>query len=72
MSRKTEGMTEYSDEIKGDRGNYERAVRFDAKDGYVGITQWIDSHIDHILLSPGQFASLLKWHKRVSGSPASE
>ena len=54
-------VTRYSVKIKGDRGNYYWAVRFDMTDGgYLGITQYDENGElkDRVLLSPKQFAAI--------------
>lgn len=56
--------TKYSERVKGDRGNFEQAVRFDVTRGYVGITQLdIDGVTvnDRVLLSPAQFKALVSF-----------
>lgn len=54
------GDTQYSERIKGARGNYGWQVRFDMTNGYLGITQ-IDGEAvkDRVLLSPAQVQELL-------------
>ena len=54
-------QTKYSDQIKGDHGNYEWAVRFDLTGcKYLGITQIDETGRvkDRVLLSPGQVTKL--------------
>lgn len=52
--------THYSEKIKGDRGNFDWAVRFDISGGYLGITQFEGEAIkDRVLLSPTQVQELL-------------
>lgn len=52
--------TKYSDEIKGEKGNFNQSARFDWTDGgYLGITQKDgDSVNDRVLLSPKQVKEL--------------
>jgi hypothetical protein len=55
------GDTTYSDEVPGERMNYDWAVRFDKTDGFIGITQY-DEHgklKDRVLLSPDQLKALV-------------
>lgn len=54
----------YSEQIAGDKGNYDWPVRFDVHNGYIGITQWNDGSGDRVLLSPGQLAELRKFLRR--------
>jgi len=61
MTRKN-GLTTYSERIKGSPGNYGWQVRFDMTDGFLGITQ-IDGETvkDRVLLSPAQVRELLNF-----------
>lgn len=59
-----EGEIDYSDKVKGDRGNFDQSVKFDKQDGYIGITQYEgDSVRDRVLLSPKQFEALRRFAK---------
>jgi hypothetical protein len=58
-----ETITTYSEKIPGDAGNYKWAVKFDRRNGYLGITQYDDA-LDRVLLSPGQIAELRKFLRR--------
>jgi hypothetical protein len=59
---RSRGRTYYSEKIKGARGNYDWAARFDVTDGYVGITQFEGEAIkDRVLLSPAQVQELLEF-----------
>ena len=54
------GDTHYSERVRGARGNYDWAARFDLTDGYLGITQFEgDAVKDRVLLSPAQVQALL-------------
>jgi hypothetical protein len=54
--------TYYSNDVKGDCGNYGWPVNFDITDGYVGINQVReDGESDRVLLSPKQVAALAKF-----------
>jgi len=64
-------ITNYSETIAGDKGNYNWAVRFDNtgpadyvhEPGYIGITQY-DEHgnlKDRVLLSPDQVQAFRKF-----------
>lgn len=56
------GRTYYSEKIKGSRGNYDWAARFDVTDGYVGITQFEGETVkDRVLLSPAQVQEFLEF-----------
>jgi len=53
------GLTAYSDRQAGDRGNHGTSVRFDLTDGYVGISQFVESTVaDRVLLTPAQWRAL--------------
>jgi len=59
---RSEELTKYSEKINGTRGNHDMAVRFDRKDGYIGITQWpVGEAVDRVLLSPKQVKELLSF-----------
>lgn len=54
------GDTQYSERIRGARGNFDWAARFDMTDGYFGITQFEGEAVkDRVLLSPAQVLELL-------------
>jgi len=54
------GLTTYSEKIKGSEGNYDWEVRFDLTDGFLGITQFEGQTVkDRVLLSPAQVRQLL-------------
>lgn len=57
------GLTKYSDEILGSKGNYKQAVTFDKTDGFIGISQRDDNGVlmDRVLLSPEQVQALIKF-----------
>lgn len=56
------GRTTYSEKIKGARGNYDWAVRFDLTDGYLGVNQYEGEKLkERILLSPAQVRELLNF-----------
>jgi len=52
------GISYYSHDIKGERGNYEWSARFDFTDGYVGINQ-DGNETQRVLLSPKQVKALI-------------
>lgn len=64
------GETVYSFSFRGDRGNFGHAVKFDATDGYIGISQLRGGNdcIDRVLLTPSQFEALVKFVKH-NGQP---
>lgn len=54
-----DGITRYSDEIKGERRNYDWPVRYDMTDGFLRIVQKDGDRVkDCILLSPKQVKEL--------------
>lgn len=58
------GITTYSKDIPGARGNYEWPVRFDVTDGFVGVTQFDGNKVkDRVLLSPEQVKKLIAFIK---------
>jgi hypothetical protein len=59
------GLTIYSKEFQGERGNYKWPVRFDLIDGFVGITQFDGKEVkDRVLLSPKQMRELLTFIRK--------
>lgn len=58
-------ITEYSERIEGDRWNWDKAMRFDVTDGYVGITSFDDDGhvIQRVLLTPQQIKALIRFVK---------
>lgn len=62
MTKDRPGITRYSEKLKGARGNYNWAARFDITDGYLGITQFDGEAVkDRVLLSPAQVQELLEF-----------
>jgi len=56
--------TKYSDDVEGDDGNFNQAVRFDITDGYIGITQSEIHDVQRVLLTPRQVKKMLIFLKR--------
>lgn len=56
-------ITEYSERVEGDHWNWEKTVRFDATDGYIGITSFDDDGhvIQRVLLTPKQIKALIRF-----------
>lgn len=53
----------FSGKVRGERRNFNHAVRFDFQDGFVGIIQYEgESVADRVLLSPAQFKVLEKFY----------
>lgn len=62
MARDRRGITRYSEQHKGARGNYGWSARFDIMNGYLGITQFDGEVVkDRVLLSPSQVQQLLEF-----------
>jgi len=58
-------ITDYSEQVAGDRQNHGRAVQFDVTDGYVGITAFDnDGGVDRVLLTPKQLTALRVFLRR--------
>ena len=57
------GISEFSRQIPGTRGNFHWPVRFDILDGYVGISQLhpAGGQWERVLLSPNQVSALAKF-----------
>jgi len=56
------GVTTYSKEIPGETRNYNKPVRFDLTDGFLGISQEDGANVrDRVLLSPAQVRELLSF-----------
>ena len=61
-----EKQIHYSKKVKGNKGNWDRAARFDFDDGYLGINSFDSGelHVEsRILLTPEQVGALLKFYK---------
>lgn len=64
---KESGITYYSDKVAGAKANYDRAIRYDYTDGFVGITAFEGAKVvDRVLLSPIQVGRLLEFLKEQS------
>jgi hypothetical protein len=63
VSTTTHGVTNYSERVKGERGNHDREVQFDVTDGFVGITakDGPTGEVDRVLLSPVQWKALVEF-----------
>jgi hypothetical protein len=58
------GITYYSDEILGNRENYNQPVTFDKTDEYLGISQkGKDNTVERVLLTPRQVKEMLAFLK---------
>lgn len=61
--QKDDGVTYYSDELVGDRGNYWWSARYDVTRGHLGISQTTEKGrpTERVLLSPYQIKELKKF-----------
>jgi hypothetical protein len=74
-----QGITIYSDNIPGNEGNYQWAVRFDKtrperhthEPGYIGITQFDEDGKlkERVLLSPAQMKALISFARKNHRDP---
>ena len=64
IKRRPKGRIDYSEVINGTERNFDRAVRFDVIDGFVGISQFGTKppiYTERILLTKRQFIELVKF-----------
>lgn len=69
--RNTHGITDYTKEIPGERGNHNRPMVFDFTDGFIGITAFEEPAPkvgrrqnfkgQRVLMSPDQFEALIEF-----------